>query len=56
MAKCAEERKRNVQLKIAEIQNKIQQRNLELKEMIERNTRSLLEELSQIKRKQIKKV
>lgn len=47
-------RKESVVSKLAEIESEILQRNLELKEIIDKHTVSLLEELSVIKEKQIK--
>src|SRR6218665_988066 len=52
--KLLEQRKAEVLLNIADTEGKIRQRNLELKELIDSHTNSIMEELSLIKQKQIK--
>src|SRR6218665_2997887 len=49
-----EQKKTEVLLNIADTEGKIRQRNLELKELIDSHTNSIMEELSLIKQKQIK--
>jgi len=56
MRKSVEKRKADFLMDIVTIENEIHKRNQELKEMIDRDTKLLLDELSAVKSNQLKKM